>query len=58
MYRCDIMISEKNNYKLCPYCGKKLFRIIETSDYNNIFIWCKTCKKEIKVDKKEPKSHK
>ena len=49
---------EKRMYEICPNCGKKLFRIIETSDYTDIFIWCKTCKKEIKFIKRaiEPKS--
>lgn len=41
-------------YVYCPNCGKKLFRIENNSKYNNIYIWCKTCKKEINV--KEPKS--
>ena len=58
MYGCDIMNSKENNYQNCPNCGKKLFRVIDISEYENIFIWCKTCKKEIKVNKKEPKSHK
>jgi DNA-directed RNA polymerase subunit RPC12/RpoP len=39
----------------CPDCGKKLFRIDKTSSCKNIYIWCKSCKKEILV--KEPKSH-
>lgn len=52
------MNSKENEYENCPYCGKKLFRIVRTSEYKNIFIWCKTCKKEIEVNKKEPKSRK
>lgn len=43
-------------YVFCPYCGKKLFRIDNTSVYNNIYIWCKYCKKEIKIT--EPQSQK
>ena len=39
-------------YEKCPDCGKKLFRITATSEYKNIFVWCKTCKKEILVNKK------
>ena len=39
----------------CPDCGKKLFKIDKTSLCKNIYIWCKSCKKEILV--KEPKSH-
>lgn len=39
----------------CPDCGKKLFKIDKTSSCKNIYIWCKSCKKEIVV--KEPKSH-
>lgn len=38
----------------CPDCGKKLFKIDKTSLCKNIYIWCKSCKKEILV--KEPKS--
>ena len=38
----------------CPDCGKKLFKIDKTSSCKNIYIWCKSCKKEILV--KEPKS--
>lgn len=39
----------------CPDCGKKLFKIDKTSSCKNIYIWCKSCKKEILV--KEPESH-
>lgn len=49
------MINDKR-YVNCPLCGKKLFRIIQSSEYIDIFVWCKNCKKEIKVSKKEPKS--
>ena len=38
-------------YVVCPHCGKKLFRIEKDSCYNNIFVWCKTCRKEINVRK-------
>lgn len=38
----------------CPNCGKKLFKIDDTSIVKNLYIWCKTCKKEILI--KEPKS--
>jgi len=50
--------NNRDKYEVCPSCGKKLFRIIETSEYVDIFVWCKTCKKEIKVIKRasEPKS--
>lgn len=34
-------------YVFCPNCGKKLFRIGKDSVYNNIYVWCKTCRKEI-----------
>lgn len=44
------MNSEKR-YALCPHCGKKLFRVTNESSYKNIYVWCKNCKKEIKVDK-------
>jgi len=49
---------EKHMYETCPYCGKKLFRIKNISEYCHIFVWCKTCKKEIEVSKRafEPKS--
>lgn len=40
-------------YVLCPYCGKKLFKINHESMYMKIFVWCKTCKKEIEVTKHE-----
>lgn len=36
-------------YIVCPNCGKKLFRVEKNSKYDNIYIWCKCCKKEIKV---------
>ena len=39
----------------CPDCGKKLFKIDKTSSCKNIYIWCKSCNKEIHV--REPKSH-
>lgn len=41
-------------FVVCPKCGKKLFKIDETSKYYNIYVWCKNCKKEIIV--KEPLS--
>lgn len=41
-------------YVVCPHCGKKLFRIEKDSCYDNIFVWCKTCRKEIQI--REPKS--
>ena len=43
-------------YVNCPKCGKKLFRITYGSSYKKIFIWCKSCKKEIECNKREPKS--
>lgn len=44
-------------YVNCPHCGKKLFRIINESEYIKIYIWCKSCKKEIEITKEsqEPK---
>ena len=54
-----IMFEENymNKYENCPCCGKKLFRVIASSEYRDIFVWCKFCKKEIKVNKRaqEPK---
>lgn len=44
------MDSEKI-YVNCPHCGKKLFKIIKESTYKKIFIWCKTCKREIEMNK-------
>lgn len=41
-------------FVICPKCGKKLFKIDKTSRYDNIYIWCKNCKKEILI--KEPLS--
>lgn len=42
-------------YVNCPICGKKLFKVTCNSSYQQIFIWCKLCKKEIEFNK-EPKS--
>lgn len=36
-------------YIQCPVCGKKLFRIDKDSSFKNIYIWCKDCRKEIKI---------
>ena len=41
-------------FVICPHCGKKLFKITKNSKYDNIYIWCKNCKKEILI--KEPMS--
>ena len=41
-------------YVVCPVCGKKLFRIDDKSKYDNIYVWCKTCRKEILI--KEPRA--
>ena len=40
-------------YVFCDICGKKLFRITEDSEYKKIYIWCKTCKKEIELNDKK-----
>lgn len=42
-------------YITCPHCGKKLLRIDKDSQFKNIYVWCKICKKEIKLNK-EPLS--
>lgn len=44
----------KYKFILCPVCGKKLFKVSPDSKYDNIYVWCKNCKKEILI--KEPKS--
>lgn len=44
-------MKEEKTYVRCPVCGKKLFRIEKDSKYNQIYVWCKTCKKEIKCNK-------
>lgn len=44
-------MKEEKRYVVCPICGKKLFRITDISDYKNIFLWCKNCKKEIRFNK-------
>ena len=41
----------KEEYICCPTCGKKLFRVVDKSEYKFIFIWCKFCKKEIEFNK-------
>lgn len=49
------MINTDNKYwVLCPECKKKLFRVTQLSKYDNIYLWCKSCKKEIQI--REPKS--
>ena len=49
-----VRLMEKR-YVVCPQCGKKLFRVEKDSIFNNIYLWCKKCCKEIKIT--EPKSH-
>ena len=44
----------KYKFIFCPNCGKKLFKVTSNSKYDNIYIWCKNCKKEILI--KEPLS--
>lgn len=51
-------MSSEDRYVNCPQCGKKLFRVIKESQYKKIFVWCKNCKKEIEINKKEPLSQK
>lgn len=36
----------------CPECGKNLFKATPLSAYNGIYIWCKSCKKEIYIKKR------
>jgi len=33
---------------LCPACGKKLCRV-DVESYGTLYLWCKRCKKEIKI---------
>lgn len=49
------MINPDNKYWVkCPECKKNLFKVTSFSKYDNIYVWCKNCKKEIEI--KEPKS--
>lgn len=48
------IIQDEKIYVVCPYCNKKMFRVDSKSDYKNIYLWCKNCKKEIKFNKKSP----
>jgi phage FluMu protein Com len=36
---------------LCPICGKWLFTA-EEGTQGNIYIWCRQCKEEIKIELK------
>nr|DAM39040.1 MAG TPA: zinc-ribbon domain protein [Caudoviricetes sp.] len=33
----------------CPYCGKKLAKILPDALCKGVFVWCKSCKKEIEI---------
>lgn len=41
----------------CPHCGTKLLIYDNTAHATGLFIKCRTCKEEIKIEIKEPKSH-
>ena len=49
-------MNSEDKYVFCPTCKKKLFRVVNESEYKKIFVWCKNCKKEIEINKKEPLS--
>ena len=40
----------------CPECGKKLFRVDENTKVENLYIKCRGCHKEIKVNIKSQES--
>lgn len=40
---------------LCPICGKWLFTI-EDKTKGTIYVWCRYCRKEIRINIKEPLS--
>lgn len=52
---CYNIKQDEMQYIICPCCKKqKLFRINKNSEFNEIYIWCKFCKKEICLKSREP----
>ena len=49
-------ISFKNGkpWLLCPYCGKKLVKLLDDTVCNNLHVWCNLCKRELvlKINRK------
>ena len=49
-------ISFKNGkpWLLCPYCGKKLVKLLDDTVCNNLSVWCNLCKRELvlKINRK------
>lgn len=41
----------EDKYLKCPICGKKLLRITEGSVCVKVYVWCKSCKKEIEINR-------
>ena len=39
---------------LCPYCGKKLVKLLDDTVCNNLPVWCNLCKRELvlKINRK------
>jgi DNA-directed RNA polymerase subunit M/transcription elongation factor TFIIS len=40
---------------LCPNCSKMIAKKDDTASLQGLYLWCKNCRKEIKID--EPLSH-
>ena len=49
-------ISFKNGkpWLLCPYCAKKLVKLLDDTVCNNLPVWCNLCKRELvlKINRK------
>lgn len=40
----------KNGWYCCPNCGQKLFRVTKETKATALFVYCKHCKQEKKVN--------
>lgn len=53
MGRSDIIAKNtdaKKEWYNCPICGKHLLRITKESEAKDIYLYCKYCRKEIKIN--------
>ena len=48
------IIQKGKTWFLCPYCGKKLVKLLDDTECNNLPIWCNRCKRELvlKINRK------
>lgn len=45
-----ILLPERGGFFCCPYCDNRLLRIDARTDADNLPVYCKKCRRELRVD--------